>query len=734
MELLRAWFGGMLGVRFALVVFLSIAAVEAAILIPSVRNYERDLLARLEHAGRAGVMAAFRTQSHADERSLLIYAKVILGATDLSGGALYRADGTLIGTFGETPVLTPAMVAAGEAPRRRSADGDRLEVLWPHADNRLPMTVVGRLDATFIGPELTAFVWRIAGLVLLLSVVVCTATMLVFRHLVGRPIGELHRRLDAARDDPANPSAHVLETRRRYELGQVSEAFNGMIRRIGDDIVEQQEARRALKEANDQLEARVADRTKELVTSNESLRHEVAERQRAEDALRHDAFHDRLTGLPNRDLLIDRTNHAIRAARRERTRTFALLLVNLDRFKVVNDSLGHLAGDELLLAVAERITATVRPGDSVARVGADEFAILVADLTRPEDVAACGRRIRESLAPPFMIEAQEIFCTVSIGVAVGSMGYIRADSMIQDAALALHEAKTAGKDRFKVFDPSMRTGATGLLRVESDLRRAIEQGDQLVLHYQPIVDLETGLVAGFEALVRWRHPERGLLAPGEFISLSEDTGLIVPLGRWILLESARQAAAWRRQMQTPVYISVNVSSRQLSEGVMTEDVSRAIAQDGVTPDMLRLEVTESLLMDNPVLAGKMLQEIRDMDVKLCIDDLGTGYSSLGYLRRFPFDVLKIDRSFITTITEGRESREIIGTVIELGRVLGKQVVAEGAETEEEVRILRDLRCAMCQGFFFAPGLEAREAASLMDAPPWSWRPRSAAVRPRMVSP
>ena len=485
--------------------------------------------------------------------------------------------------------------------------------------------------------------------------------------------------------------------------------------RHAQDIAALKEARRLLTKAKDELEAKVQERTHALVAANQSLQREVAERQRAEEQLRHSVFHDSLTQLPNRQVFVDRVGHALRRAGRSLDRSFAIVVFNVDRFRFVNDSLGHLAGDEVLKILARRLKNAVRPGDTVARISGGDFAILVEDVELPESAVRCAERVRKQLDAPITIGDQEVFCTVSIGIAVSPQGYIGADSMIQDAIIAMHAAKQSGGDRFEVFNVSMRSDRSGLLKVESDLRRAIEKGGEFELRYQPIVALHGQRLFGFEALIRWNHPERGMLGPGEFIPLAEETGLILPIGRWVLEQATQQLSDWVLGFPagSGLSISVNVSGRQLMDGAFIEDVRKVLDATPIEAARLRLEVTESFLMSDPEQAAAVLRDLKQLGVSLAIDDFGTGYSSLSYLRRFPFDVLKIDRVFVRAVAEREQDFEIVRAIIRLAGILEMDVVAEGAETLQELACLSELGCRLVQGFYFAPPLRCNDATALL---------------------
>ena len=441
---------------------------------------------------------------------------------------------------------------------------------------------------------------------------------------------------------------------------------------------------------------------------------DITDRKRAEEQLLHDAFHDALTGLPNRALFMDHVKMAIQRSRRSGDRLFAALFLDLDRFKIVNDSLGHMVGDQLLVGIAHRLEACLRPGDTVARLGGDEFTILLEDLAENEDAIDVARRVQEAVTQPFNIGGHEVFTTASIGIALSTAGYERAEDLLRDADTAMYRAKTQGKKRHVVFDKAMHDRAMELLQLETDLRRAISRRE-FFLHYQPIVCLETGKVSSYEALVRWRHPERGLVMPGEFISVAEETGLIIPLGQWVLGEACRQMREWQRlfRIDPEVTVSVNLSSRQFSQADLIEQVSSALRETGLHASSLKLEITESMVMENIDTAIGMLTQLKNLGVGLSIDDFGTGYSSLSYLHRFPIDTLKIDRSFVTQMTDNTENAEIVRTIVTLARSLGMNVIAEGVETRAQLTQLHDLGCDFGQGYLFSKPVGASAALELL---------------------
>jgi diguanylate cyclase (GGDEF)-like protein/PAS domain S-box-containing protein len=439
---------------------------------------------------------------------------------------------------------------------------------------------------------------------------------------------------------------------------------------------------------------------------------DVTERRRAEKRLLHDALHDTLTGLPNRALFMDRLRTAMARLKRRPTHLFAALFLDVDRFKVVNDSLGHLAGDQFLVQIARILQATLRAEHTAARLGGDEFALLLDDLDDREDVRRVVERIFHALETPLRVSGQDIFATVSIGVSFSGAQYENAEDMLRDADTAMHQAKTAGKARFQIFDESMHTRALGLLKLEHSLRRATDR-DEFVLHYQPIVALSDERAAGFEALVRWNHPERGIVGPYEFIHLAEETGLIFRIGGWTLREACQWLARGSPALPEHLTVNVNLSGRQFSQGDLIEEVQKVLSETGLSARRLKLEITESVIMENPEMAVDLLRRLKALGTHLCIDDFGTGYSSLSYLLRFPADTLKIDRSFVNALGKGGRNEDIVGAIVSLAKSLDMDVVAEGVETVEQRDILRALGCAYGQGYLFARPLDDERARAFV---------------------
>jgi diguanylate cyclase (GGDEF)-like protein len=423
----------------------------------------------------------------------------------------------------------------------------------------------------------------------------------------------------------------------------------------------------------------------------------VIERKRAQERLAHQALHDPLTELPNRALFLDRLALALARLRRRKS-SMAVLFADVDRFKLVNDSLGHDAGDRLLVALSRRLRDVLRPGDTLARFGGDEFAVLCEDV--PEaDAEGIVARMMEALAEPFTTGGRELFVSMSVGIAMAQDPDQRAEALLRDADAAMYLAKDRGRARFEVFDEAMRDQSTERLVLENALRRAPERGELRAL-YQPIVRLADGSMVAAEALVRWAHPERGLLTAAQFVPLAEETGIIVPVGGWVLEEACRQAATWLGDGKAPA-VSVNLSALQLNRSDLVDTVDRALKDSGLNPDRLWLEITESVLMEDADTAVAALERLRGLGVHLCVDDFGTGYSSLAYLRRFPVDALKVDRSFVAGLGKDPEDSAIVEAVVSMAHSLRLSVVAEGVETDEQLARLRDLGCELAQGFYFA---------------------------------
>ena len=440
----------------------------------------------------------------------------------------------------------------------------------------------------------------------------------------------------------------------------------------------------------------------------------ISDRKKAEQQIRYAAFHDALTGLPNRTLIAERMNGSIEKAKKNRDYLFAVLFVDLDRFKVVNDSMGHNIGDKLLIDLSNRLSLCIRKEDIVARLGGDEFAVLLDGIENENVAIEIAARIQEKISQPFELFGQEFFTSVSIGIAFSTAGYDKTEDILRDADTAMYRAKANGKARYEIFNPKMHTRAIEMLRMENDLRQAIEKGE-IVPHYQPIVSLRSNKVTGFEALARWEHPERGVVSPIDFIPLAEETGLIVPLGMQIFEKSCNQLHRWQKMFadEIPLTMSVNLSGKQFAQKDLVAEIGKIIKEAQIDPECVRLEITESVIMDNAALAIEILEQLKSLGIQLSIDDFGTGYSSLSYLHRFPFDILKIDRSFVSRMAFDKSSRSIVETIITLAAKLNKQVVAEGVETIQHKDMLSELLCDYGQGYLFSKPLNSAAAEEFL---------------------
>jgi PAS domain S-box-containing protein len=456
---------------------------------------------------------------------------------------------------------------------------------------------------------------------------------------------------------------------------------------------------------------------------------DITERKRAEEMLEHRALHDVLTELPNRALFVDRLQHSLIRARRHSDYSFVVLFIDIDGFKVLNDSLGHSAGDELLIQVAKRLTACFRETDTVsrsatvlnskltndglARLGGDEFTVLLDDVSEPSDAIRVARRILDRIALPFTLGTQQIVISASVGIAASNNSYEGAEDLLRDAEIAMYRAKQAGKARCEVFDPAMHSTAVRRLKLETDLRRGIEHGELLV-YYQPIISLESGRIVGFEALSRWKTVQ-GMVPPVEFIPVADETGLIIPMNRALYLEACQQLKSWQAKLNCtpPLTMSLNITPRQFAQPDLAKVIGEILDQSGIQPSAVNLEITETIAMGDADHAFSVLSDLKALGVRLSIDDFGTGYSSLSRLPRFPIDALKIDRVFISQMSVDHDNHEIVRLIISLAHSLGLKVVAEGTETQDEVNELKHLKCEMVQGFLYSPPVDSVKAFELL---------------------
>lgn len=458
---------------------------------------------------------------------------------------------------------------------------------------------------------------------------------------------------------------------------------------------------------------RVYDENGVFQGTRSSLR-DITNRKNMEMELRHKSLHDVLTGLANRDLCLDRIQRGLQRAKRRASFFFAVLFIDLDRFKIINESLGHNYGDKLLMQVAERLTHHVRGMDTVSRFGSDEFVIFLDDLDSPREAIAAAKRINESIRLPYRFDTHEVLMTASMGIVLGPVFDISAEDVLRNATIALHRAKELGGDRFKVFTERMLDQAMQKMSLERDLRQGLVN-NEFFLVYQPVLRMKDRQLVGFEALVRWQHPTRGLLPPGEFIPLAEETGQILELGRFVLQEACSTMAAWQEEHPEtePFFLSVNLSGRQFSSLDLIEQVRSIIYKTGISASCIKLEITETTIMEDAENAVEKLRRLKNLGLTISIDDFGTGYSSMSYLQQFPLDNLKIDLSFVRLMEVSPENKEIVRAIVSLAHTLGLDVVAEGVENEQQEQTLRDLGCEFAQGFLYAQPMPVEDAKHMM---------------------
>jgi len=455
---------------------------------------------------------------------------------------------------------------------------------------------------------------------------------------------------------------------------------------------------------------------------------DITDSKGAEQQLLHNAFHDVLTGLPNRALFMDRLKRSLNRAKYRPDYLFAALFLDLDRFKVINDSLGHQVGDELLVGIARRLEKCMRPGDMIARLGGDEFAVIIDNLKGSDDAIQAADRLHQEMSVPYLLSGREVYASASIGVALSQSHHENAQDFLRAADTAMYHAKSRGRGCVELFDTEMHARALGQLQIETDLRRALQR-EELRIFYQPIVSTESRQVRGFEALVRWEHPEQGLLSPLRFMPVAEETGLVIPIDQWVLRDSCRQLREWQQEfpMNPLLSVSVNLSGKQFAHPDLCDKVRTILDETGIIPLSVKLEITESSLVENPDAAAQILRQLKELGVRISLDDFGTGYSSLSYLHRFPIDVLKMDRSFVNRMSVSKNS-EIVRTIITLAINLGMEVIAEGVETEEQVAQLESMRCDYVQGYLFSQPMRAEAVHELLTVTyPKSQRPQVALV-------
>jgi diguanylate cyclase (GGDEF)-like protein len=477
-----------------------------------------------------------------------------------------------------------------------------------------------------------------------------------------------------------------------------------------------QAAQAKIIQLNGELEQKVQQRTAQLEKVIEELNQEISQHHQTQNQLLHQALHDDLTGLPNRTLLMEHLKKAIQRSQRNKDYLFVILFIDLDRFKIINDTWGHSIGDRLLIAISKILKECCRQVDTIARLSGDEFTILLEDLQSIEDAIMIAERLLDKLTFPIHLDDRKVFSGASIGIVSGSPNYQNGVELLRDADIAMYRAKALGKGRYAIFDREMYAQTLHLSQIETDLHLALER-QEFFLEYQPITCLKTNQLIGFEALLRWKHPQTGLIPPGEFISIAEETGLIVPIGEWILREACQQLYTWQQKFShaSSLYISINLSSRQIKQFDFVDKLAKILVETGLSGENLHLELTETMLMDRGEKTLELLSHIKEQKIQLSIDDFGTGYSSLSYLHRFPIDTLKIDRSFVNLIDADGKNCEIVNTIITLAHSLGMKAIAEGVETSYQLAYLSNLGCGAVQGYFLSKPLNVKLAESKIAA-------------------
>ena len=522
-----------------------------------------------------------------------------------------------------------------------------------------------------------------------------------FEAAIDRDIQEVFRLVNEnTKKTVSSPVAEVLETAKSLNLPQQTV----LVRKDGKEIAI---ADSIAPIVNYKGIIPFKDKRENLVGTVVVFR-DISEQRLAAQNLHRQAFYDSLTNLPNREWFMERLTDAVERVKRHPNYLFAVLFLDLDRFKVINDSLGHPVGDQLLVGVASRLLRSIRSIDTVARLGGDEFAILLESIQTLDDACQVAQRIQQELSSSFTLDGQEVFTSTSIGIVLSSTNYVQVEELIRDADIAMYRAKARGKGCYEIFDINLRSQVIAVSQLENELRRAIEKSE-IIVYYQPIISLATREVVGFEALVRWLHPQRGLIAPDQFIAIAEETGIIVQLDRWVLREACRQMKEWQEKdvYLSPLSVSVNLSSKHLSQLDCVEQIKKTLDEAGIEPSRLKLEITESAIIESKS-AAAVLTQLKALGIALSLDDFGTGYSSLSYLQKFPFDVLKIDRCFIRALDQNPRSATISKTLIQIAHQLSLKVVAEGVETEAELSFLSQNQCDEIQGYFFSPPIAPNE--------------------------
>ena len=721
--------------KVAAAAFLAILFVEAIVLIPSYRNYALDWQQSRASEARYALQTTLSLLGSDAQNVHQVSAAIgqIAADTHIRGWRILPDQpGSEILALGELPQFDSDR---DQGLLSSFQFGSHLDTRWSAGELNVPFSIELRLDTSELPSELKAFVWRIAGLVAIISLFVTIVMVVVLQRLILNPVLRLRLRLTAAGEDMGHPEEYIIGSQRKDEIGDVEHSFNAMLRNNADNLRTIRDNELALQGAHDNLEQKVLERT-------QKLHQEILERQQVETRLRMKEQHlfqlanyDDLTGLPNRLLAMDRLKQGLKCAGRKQC-TGALMFIDLDNFKDINDTLGHAKGDELLKQVSQRLAGVIRGTDSlvhmrvpdeqmqqefadqeqgeiVARIGGDEFMVILTEVASAEDTALVAARIRDACTQHFDLDGNQVFISCSIGIALFPQDSNDPNQLMIYADTALYVCKEEGRNDFRFFSPHMNQVSAERINIERHLRHALEN-QELDIHYQPVVDLKTGSIVGMEALLRWSNDELGQVSPARFIPIAEGSGLIMPIGEWVLEQSLQRL----RQLTDLGYalrLAVNVSPRQFRSADFVAMIENLVKTHQLEPQKLELEITESLMVDEQSKIASVFKQLSDIGVRLSIDDFGTGYSALGYLRRFSVDTLKIDRSFINDVCSNQQDASLARTIVDMGHNFDLEIIAEGVENEEQLAFLNRYHCDLAQGYYFGKPMPFEEFVALLSA-------------------
>ncbi len=709
--------------KVALAAFLAILVVETIVLIPSYRNYALDWQESRSNEAFSAVQAAISLagENALNPSEISKSIQLIAKSAHILGWRILplESNQTFVSTK-DLPVLNkPSTV---QNFWELFIFEDFLDVTWSSITLHTPFRIQVRLDTTDLQPALRAFVKRIVGLVAIISLFVTIVIMFALKDIILRPILELRSHLTQAAADVPHSDTQIIKSRRKDEIGDLISSFNTMLVNTTDNLHTIKQNEEVLKQAHDSLEIKVQQRTFKL-------RHEIQERKQIEIQLRNSEQHlfklanyDGLTGLPNRLLAMDRLILGLRHSKRNNC-LGALMFIDLDNFKDINDTLGHSIGDELLKQTAKRMLGVIRDTDNlvrmnliedrkemeigknvaensdiVARIGGDEFMIILPEITSQNDAGIVASRITNACVKPFNLEGNEVFISASIGIAIFPRDGRDPNNLMICADTALYTAKDDGRNGYRFFSREMNDESIERIKIERFLRKS-QTNNELEIYFQPLIDLKTEVIIGVEALLRWNNPVLGLVPPSHFIPIAEKSGMILPIGEWVINEACRRAEELAN-MGFPLRVAINVSARQFRDNNFVDLLKAAIVRHHLSANQLELEITESLLVEEQSKALLAIEKVRKLGVRLSIDDFGTGYSSLGYLRRFSVNTLKIDRSFITNICEQPQDASLTRTIVSMAQNFGLETIAEGVENPEQQSFLKEIGCDIAQGYLF----------------------------------